>query len=175
MKLTEEDRRKIIKSVEEGITRKKLAEDYHIGVKHIENLVKKYKLHGEAAIVSRPRRNYPEEYKQEIVNQYLNGVSKQKLSITHNHNLRYSVVERWVKKYKDEGYNGLQEKRKGGPIAMEEESDKEKIIAEAERTAEKAKIKMLERRNKELEAEVAYLKKLNALVQEREKRESPKK
>ncbi len=58
---------------------------------------------------------------------------------------------------------------------MKEENEREKKKTEEEKTAEKAKIKMLERRNKELEAEVAYLKKLDALIQEREKRESPKK
>ena len=42
-------------------------------------------------------------------------------------------------------------------------------------SADKAKIKLLEKKNRELEAEVAYLKKLNALVQERKKRESKKK
>jgi len=173
MKLTEEDKRDIIKSVEKGITRKQLAADYHIGVKHIENLVKKYKLHGEAAIVCQPKRYYSHEYKEKIVNQYLNGMSKQRLSIMYN--LRYSTVARWIKKYKDEGYNGLQNKKKGGPGEMKEETEREKKKTEEEKTAEKAKIKMLERRNKELEAEVAYLKKLDALIQEREKRESPKK
>jgi len=61
--------------------------------------------------------------------------------------------------------------------------DRDKIDQTVTKTAEeakgdgadKARIKLLEKKNRELEAEVAYLKKLNALVQERKKRESKKK
>ncbi|XRG76724.1 transposase [Rossellomorea sp. GAMAL-10_SWC] len=97
------------------------------------------------------RKTYTKEFKLKAINLYfdegmgLKTIGKQ-LGIAH------SVVERWVKHYKNEGIAGLEEKRgkaKGPNIGrprLEPLSDAEKI--------------------QRLEAENAYLKKLLALKKE---------
>ena len=152
---------------------------FDIGVRHIEELINRYNLHGESVLVKGPNRKYSPEFKMEIINQYLSGESKESLAIANN--IRSSMISSWLKRYESDGYNGLIDKKKGRPPKMKK--DEEMITEQVNEdntgpkgeSADKAKIKLLEKKNKELEAEVAYLKKLNALVQERKKRESKKK
>jgi transposase len=115
----------------------------------------------------------------EIINRCRNGESKGSLAIANN--IHPSMIRSWLKRYEKDGYNGLIDKKKGRPPKMKKDKDKitEPVIEDNTESkgdsADKARIKLLEKKNRELEAEVAYLKKLNALVQERKKRESKKK
>ena len=180
MKLSDEDKREIIRlNKEEGVTQKQLAEMYGIGIRHIADLIGRYKIHGEEVLIKKPNRKYSPEFKLEIINQYLGGESKESLAVANC--IRPSVIDSWLKRYEKGGYNGLIDKKKGRPPKMKKEDetlnetvneDKDEIKRES---ADAARIKLLEKKNKELEAEVAYLKKLNALVRERKKRESKKK
>ena len=180
MKLSDEDKREIIRlNKEEGVSQKRLSEMFGIGIRHIKDLINKFNLHGEEVLIKKSNRKYSPEFKLEIIDQYLKGESKTSLSITHN--IRTSVIDSWLKRYEKDGYNGLIDKKKGRPPKMkkEDESVNETVSEDngevKSESADKARIKLLEKKNKELEAEVAYLKKLNALVQERKKRESRKK
>ena len=92
----------------------------------------------------------------------------------------YTMLMRQVKRSglsREEYLRSLINKKKGRPPRMKKENDNTARSADEVNgeSADKARIKLLEKKNKELEAEVAYLKKLNALVQERKKRESKKK
>ena len=181
MKLSDEDKREIIRlNKEEGVSQKQLAKMFNIGIRHIEDLINRFNLHGEEALIKGPNKKYSQEFKMEIINQYLDGESKNSLSVTHN--IRFSMIDSWIKRYEKDGYNGLINKKRGRPPKMKKEENDviNEAVSEITGTtkydsADKAKIKLLEKKNRELEAEVAYLKKLNALVQERKKRESKKK
>lgn len=180
MKLSDEDKREIIRlNKEGGVSQKHLAKMFGIGIRHIADLLAKYNLHGEEALIKGPNRKYSPEFKMEVIMQYLNGESKNSLCVTHN--IRYAMLDSWLKRYEKGGYNGLIDKKKGRPPKMKKDKDKitEPVIEDNTESkgdsADKARIKLLEKKNRELEAEVAYLKKLNALVQERKKRESKKK
>ncbi len=176
MKLSDEDKKEIIRlNKEEGVSQKHLAKMFGIGIRHIENLINRFNLHGEEALVKGPNRKYSPEFKMKVIMQYLNGESKTSLSIAHS--IRFSMIDSWLKRYEKGGYNGLIDKKKGRPPKMKIENDD---VAQSfdeikDDDNDKVRIKLLEKKNRELEAEVAYLKKLNALVRERKKRESKKK
>lgn len=181
MKLSDDDKREIIRlNKEVGVSQAKLARMYNVDVSIIERLIRKYGVYGEAALIRKPYRKYSPEFKMEIINRCRNGESKGSLAIANN--IRPSMIRSWLKRYEKDGYNGLIDKKKGRSPKMKKEEDKDIDNADfcfddtsAGNCDDKTRIKVLEKKNRELEAEVAYLKKLNALVQERKKHESKKK
>jgi transposase len=84
------------------------------------------------------------------------------------------MIYSWVKRYKELGYNGLIEKKKGRPPKMKPKSKEIKINNTSMDEKDK-KIKELEERNAQLEMENDLLKKLRALVQQRQQQQNKKK
>jgi transposase len=80
-----------------------------------------------------------------------------------------SCIQSWLKKYKEFGYNGLIDKPKGRPPNMKKEK---KVIDPNDKDAI---IKEKDQRILELEAEVEALKKLRALVLQRNEQQTKKK
>lgn len=76
----------------------------------------------------------------------------------------------WLKKYEENGYNGLKNKPKGRPAIMRKK--KEEIVYDDPKDKQLAELKQ---RNLELEAEVEALKKLRALVLQRNAQQPKKK
>ncbi|GEC82776.1 transposase [Lysinibacillus sphaericus] len=74
-----------------------------------------------------------------------------------------STISAWRKQYETQGLDALQSKKKGRP-SMKKESNKQSKQAPV-----KVSTEALEARIKQLEMENEYLKKLNALVQNKEK------
>lgn len=179
MKLSDEDKREIIRLYKEvGVSQSRLAVKFGIGIRHIADLIARYNLHGEAALIKGPNRKYSPEFKMEVINRYQNGEAKNTLAVEYN--IQRTMIDSWLKRYEKDGYNGLIDKKRGRPPKMKKEEALNEMVSEdndevKSESADKARIKLLEKKNKELEAEVAYLKKLNALVQERKKKESKKK
>ena len=59
MKLSDEDKREIIRlNKEEGVSQKHLAKMFGIGIRHIADLLAKYNLHGDEALIKGPNRKY---------------------------------------------------------------------------------------------------------------------
>ena len=179
MKLSDENKREIIRlNKEEGISTKHLAVMFNVRRCIISDLLSRYRLHGEEVLIKQSNRKYSPEFKLKVLNQYLNGEAKNALAVEYD--IERSMIDSWLKRYEKDGYNGLIDKKKGRPPKMKKEEALNEMVSEdndevKSESADKARIKLLEKKNKELEAEVAYLKKLNALVQERKKRESKKK
>jgi len=180
MKLSDEDKREIIRlNKEEGISQKRLAELFGVGIRSIEDLICRYRLHGEKALIKKPNRKYSPELKMEIINRYFNGEAKNALAAEYD--IERSMIRSWLKRYGKDGYNGLVDRKKGRPPKMKKDDETvSKTVSQGNGevnagSADKDKIKILEKKNKELEAEVAYLKKLNALVRERKKLQTRKK
>lgn len=180
MKLSDEDKKEIIRlNREEGISRKRLAKMYKVCRSCIGDLLAKHNLHGDEVLVKGPNRKYSPEFKMEIIKRYLEGGSISSLATSNN--IQRSMIVSWLRRYEKDGYNGLVDKKKGRPPKMKKDRNTKEETAARETdevkadSSDQARIKFLEKKNKELEAEVAYLKKLNALVQERKKRESKKK
>ena len=176
MKLSNEDKREIIRlNKEEGVSQTHLAEAFGVGVRYIAELIARYNLHGEEVLIKGPNRKYSPEFKMEVINRYQNGEAKNALAVEYG--IKRSMIDSWLRRYEKDGYNGLIDKKKGQPPKMKKDNNTadQAVSEEKTQSADKARIRLLEKKNKELEAEVAYLKKLNALVRERKKRESKKK
>ena len=76
----------------------------------------------------------------------------------------------WLKRYEENGYNSLKNKPKGRPAIMRKK--KEEIVYDDPKDKQLAELKQ---RNLELEAEVEALKKVRALVLQRNAQQPKKK
>ena len=79
----------------------------------------------------------------------------------------------WLNKYKELGYNSLIEKKKGRPPKMKPKNNETKLDIPMDEKDKR--IKELEERNAQLEMENDLLKKLKALVQQRQHQQNKKK
>ena len=105
------------------------------------------------------------EQRLNLIQRVENGESYQSVALSAG--IQTDLLIKWHKIYKESGINGLQSLKRGRPRMDKKKPEKKK-------DSEKTKEELLE----ELEyvrAENEYLKKLNALVQERKAREQKKK
>lgn len=125
----------------------------------IQKWVSAYTQHGIAGI-DRQRISYTGEFRQTAVEDMRrNGLSYRETAAKYNVP-DHKIVAKWERTYLEEGVEGLYIERRGrsckdGGAKPSKPAKQEDLIAE----------------NQRLRAEVDYLKKLNALVQEREHRE----
>ena len=78
------------------------------------------------------------------------------------------MLQNWIKKYKESGYN-IVERKRGRSLTMP------KVIKKKENETKDEKIKRLEEENLYLKAELEYSKKLRAVVQARKNQQQKKK
>ena len=167
-KLTTEDKKEIVRlRLEEGVSLSDLSIRFGINKHNVEKLISKYKIHGEK-IFEKSHKTLTPEIKLEVINRIMNGESKNSLAIEYL--IAETQVNDWLKRYKENGYNGLNNKPKGRPSTMRKK--KEKVVYDNPKDKELAELKQ---RNIELEAEVEALKKLRALVLQRNAQQQKKK
>ena len=155
MKLKLEDKLKIIDLYNEGLSTSQISKQFKVSDWIIENIKRQYREHGIESFKEKGKnKKYSPEIKMKIVNRVLNGESKS--GIAAELCVNKGMIHHWVKKYKELGYNGL-------TIKQGKLDDKDK------------RIKELEERNAQLEMENDLLKKLRALVQQRNKQQDEKK
>ena len=167
-KLTYEDKKEIVRLYdEEHFGYIAIAKQMNVGQKVIDNLIRRYHIHGEKALVNQSTNKFTSELKFEIISRVLQGDSKRSTAVLYN--IDPSQIRLWLKKYEKFGYNGLIDKPKGRPPNMKKEkktidpNDKDAVIkSQADRILE-------------LEAEVEALKKLRALVLQRNEQQTKKK
>ena len=167
-KFTYKDKKEIVRLYdEEHYGYPTIAKKYNVRVTTISRIVRRYKLHGELSLIKQKKRRFPADLKFEIISRAMNGESKKSLGIQYM--IQEAQIILWLKKYKEFGYNGLIDKTKGTSITMKKEkkaidpNDKDAIIKEKDQ------------RILELEAEVEALKKLRALVLQRNEQQTKKK
>jgi transposase len=97
------------------------------------------------------RRTFTQEFKMKAIEMYLHRGIGSKL-IGKELGVTYSVIDRWIKHYKNEGFLGLQEKR-GKSSRLDKENTSSKNLSTDDKI-------------QRLEAENAYLKKLLAVKKE---------
>lgn len=159
-------RLKIAKLVSDGVlTTTGAAAQYGMCKGDVQKWFALYEAHGIAGI-ERERRRYTGEFKQEVVEDMRkNHLSLRETAAKYNIGTT-SVVSRWERIYLEEGAAALYKERRGRkdnfgkdrPPKLSEKEEKD-LIAE----------------NQRLRMENDYLKKLNALVRERELSEKRKK
>ncbi len=134
--------------------------------KSVEEWVKKYQIHGINGLVSH-KKIYSGEFKQNVL-EYMHSNHLSLRETSYHFNLgSTSMILRWERIYYEEGPQGLYIERRGRSKNMSSKQKKKKLDKEVEED--------LIAENQRLRMENEYLKKLNALVQERIKRENKKK
>ncbi|ANC20688.1 transposase [Bacillus cereus] len=128
----------------------------------ILNWVNQYKQNSLESFLKRCT-NYTQQFKLDVLNFMIeNGMSLFETAAIFNIPAP-STISVWKKQLEIQGIDALQSKKKGRP-SMKKDSNKQVKQALAEGSVE-----ALEARIKQLEMENEYLKKLNALVQNKEK------
>lgn len=174
MKLTIEDKIKIIELREKGISYRTIAKQFNVPNSTIKKIYDKYKIHGIEGI-KHPFKNkkYSAEFKLEIIDRVFQGETKTCLAAEYNLPGAGTIVS-WMKKYEKLGYNGLEGRQgrlRGRPKIMTEEEKKNTPLNNEERE----ELIRLRKEKEYLEMENEVLKKLDALVKERLKQQGKKK
>ena len=174
MKLTLEEKIKIIELREQGIGYGTIAKLFKVKKSVIAMIWYRYEKHGIEGI-KHPSKNtkYSVELKLEIINRAFQGESKTSLAAEYNLQGPGTIVL-WMKKYEELGYNGLEGKQgrpRGRPKIMTEEKNKNTPLTNEERE----ELIRLRKEKEYLEMENEVLKKLDALVKERLKQQGKKK
>ena len=146
-----------------------LATAKHFGVNHelLRGWVKKYQQHGTEGLLKQKLSSYSGDFKLSVIEyMHSNHLSLAETAFQFrlaNHN----IVSKWERIYYEEGPQGLYKERRGRNKKMSSKPRKKKLSKEVEED--------LIAENQRLRMENEYLKKLNALVQERSKPENKKK
>ena len=178
MKLTLEDKLKIIELRQQGYSYEMIGKQFKVRDSTIKRIWYCYKEHEVEGIIHPPKnRIYSAELKLEIINKVFQGESKTSLAAKYNLAGPGTIVL-WMKKYEELGYNGLESKPKGRPKSMPRKPKKEtKTIKDNTplTNEEREELIRLRKEKEYLEMENEILKKLDALVKMRLKQQGKKK
>ena len=166
-KLSCEDKIELYKDYKSGYTLKELYKKYDVKRYVINYTVKIIDKHGINILKHEKNRHYSDKEKKRIIDRVLlNNESIHSVAIDEGL-LQHSTLSRWVKKYKENGYN-IVERKRGRPTMKE-------VTKQKKNETQEEKIKRLEEENLYLKAELEYSKKLRAVVQQRKNQQQKKK
>lgn len=154
---------KVVKEYLEGnVSYKDLAKKYSIPDKsNVRRWVNAYESQGYDGLkVSRTNNNYSLDFKLNVVNLYLTGeMSYQSLANELKIN-NPPMIAKWVKEFREEGIEGLKEKKRGRPSNMPS-TDKNKDLKNKGNKTKKelSELEKLRKENYYLQMEVEILKK----------------
>ncbi len=181
MRLKDEDLKEIARLVNDGYGSRTIARMFNYPMGSMYIVVGRYKKHGLEGILHGKSKSFTTEEKIVIINRYYAGESKTSLAIELN--VSDSVIRQWISKYERLGYNGLIDNR-GKPgvskMGRPRKNQNKEVTSTNEAMApvtdaEREELNRLRKENYRLQMEVDCLKKLQALVQERENRKMRKK
>ena len=179
MRLKDEDLKEIARLADDGYGPNYIANKYNYSRQSMQMIIARYEKHGLEGILHGKPKTFTVEEKKAIINRYYAGESQRSLSIELNVN--GSVVYQWISKYEKFGYNGLIDNRgKPGVSKMgRQRKNQEKASTDEAMApitdAEREELNRLRKENYQLQMENECLKKLQALVQERQNRQTRKK
>ena len=152
---------KVIAYYRQGHTGAATAKKFNVNPQFVHKWVKQYQSGGIDAIKPKiSKACYSREFKHEVITTMLSqGLSQSEVALKFNISSP-ALISHWHKAYRQEGMSGLTSKRQGRTAMSKpyitDKPDDEKTLAE------------LKRENEYLRAEVAYLKKLDALLRKQE-------
>ena len=133
----------------------------------VRRWIKKYEKHGISGIMKNQNSSYDGKFKQSVV-EYMHNNHLSCVETAFHFNIgNRDIIDKWERIYYEEGPQALYEERRGRKKNMSSKPQKRKISKENEEDL----IEEVQR----LRMENAYLKKLQALVQERTKPKQSKK
>lgn len=163
-KLTNEQKIEIYNKRKMGYTLNMLSTEYNINVHGIEYLVRLIDKNGFDVLRKDRNRYYSPKFKEKALRRvFIDGESITAVAIDIGLSSR-GILTNWIKSYVENGYNIIEKKR------GQHDKQKEKMT----QSEMQKKIKELELQNLRLRVENEYLKKLDALVMERKKKELKK-
>ena len=133
----------------------------------VRKWVRKYEEHGGKGLIKNQKSSYSGKFKQDVVEYMHTNHLSATMTATKFNLANESTVLRWERIYYEEGPQGPYEEKRGRKKNMSSKPRKKKLSKEVEED--------LIAENQRLRMENAYLKKLQALVQERTKPKHPKK
>jgi len=126
--------------------------------------VRLYEHHGESAFI-KSYTSYTTKFKMDVLN-YINEMGTSYRETAAIFNLpTHAMVRKWQLQFEQGGINALESKKKGRPSLKKDTNKPETQIPRPDEET----VEALQTKVERLEMEIAYLKKLNALVQMQEK------
>jgi transposase len=156
-KIRQEEKIKAIKEIEAGESIIRIGRRLKIDKTELKWIVSCYREHGENGL-SCHAYNWTAEQRYEVL-KYMNENQLSFRETGVRFGIRHSTILQWERRYLENGISGLEDKKKG----RKPRTPKLKLPM--------TRLEELEEENLYLRIENEYLKKLNALVAEREKRE----
>ena len=176
MKLSLEDKKEIVRLYEEErLGYISIAYRFCVGRSRIKEIINCYKVNGNESLLHPPKnQKYSADFKLSIIRQVYEGRSKSSLAAEYNLPGPGTIVA-WMHKYDELGYNGLESKR-GRPKNMKSKKEEKnnKVNSSPLTDSERKEFEELKKELEYVKMENEFLKKLDALVQERLKREKKK-
>ena len=167
-KLTRKDKIEIYERRKKGETISSLTKAFDLHGSNIRYLIALIKKHGYDILRKNKNRTYSKDFKLQIINRILINHESINFVALDIGLVSPGILHNWLSKFKENGYNVVEKKKGRKPKSMTKLKKNDKTLSEKE------KIKQLEDEILYLKAENEYLKKLRALVQERELKEKKK-
>lgn len=136
-----------------------IAQRYNISKSVLHRWITRVNEHGLAAF-KETYTNYSVEFKMDVLNYIDLGASIDQAAAKFN--ISSYIAWKWKQLYETQGIDALQLKKKGRPSVKKEPKKTKSVELEGSEEALRAE-------NEQLRMEVAYLKKLHALIQEKKK------
>ena len=162
-KFSHELRAKVIKARLEGKSLSMLVKEFGVEQTTVCTWIDRYRAGGTAQLLRVNRRYTPEFKKKVIEYRWEHGLSFKQVAIQFNIPQKGTIYE-WECRYLTRGISGLLPKKRGRPSKMPKKPKKKENLT---------RLEQLEAENAQLRMENEFLKKLDALVQQRKKQ--PKK
>ena len=167
-KLTYEDKVNIYNDRKMGLSIQSIANKYSRTTKNIQYMLCLADKHGVNILKTEKNKYYPIYFKQDAIDRVLLN-NEAVWAVSFDIGLSSDgILQNWVKKYKENGYNIVERKRGRSPMFKPKQK-----LNNTETLEEK--IKRLEQENLYLKVELEYSKKLRAVVQARKNQQQKKK
>lgn len=154
-----EEKLNIVTKIQNGIPLDRVATEYNIDRKMVHEWLHKYELHGESGLQKQSNVKATYEIKREAVLLFLDkGLPLSEIVLRYG--VSRSQLKNWIKLFKNGVLSQLE--RRGRPPKGMGRLKKQEPVSELDK---------LQAENARLKAELALLKKVRALVEERESRE----
>lgn len=156
-KYKKEEKLLALSEVEDGESIYQVAKQHHVSKSELQMWIRNYQQYGENGLKTHAYGCASEQKYEVLKYMHDNQLSFKETGVLLN--IRPSTIWQWEKRYLENGIEGLENKKKGRKPRVQKPKPP------------KTRLEELEEENLNLRIENEYLKKLNALVAEREKRE----